>query len=122
MDIPNLHDGFFDGFRIKPNKVVQLFLRTSDEKTFAFILGGVRAMRISGVMNGNIILDVIVRSGQQITLADICEVYSLADAAPQAPALLAAAREQGLQLMELNPSYGAEGLLLFGSLELAADK
>jgi len=37
----------------------------------------------------------------------------------QASALLASAREQHLQLLELNPSYGAEGLILFEKWEIA---
>ncbi len=120
MDIPNFHDGFFDGFRIKADKAVHLFLRTSDQAAYTFVLSGVRAMKISGVMAGNILFDIVARGAEQMSTSDMREMYELASDASQAPALLASAREQHLQLLELNPSYGAEGLILFEKLEIAS--
>ncbi len=118
MDIPNFHDGFFDGLWINSDEVVELFLRTSDQKAFTLFLRGVRTLRISQVMLGNIILDIVVRSAQELTLADMQELYGLSDDSPQASTLLTSAREQGFQLLELNPSYGADGLVLFKKLEI----
>jgi hypothetical protein len=115
MDIPNFHDGF----RIKPDKAVHVFLRTSDQAVYTLILSGVRAMKISGVMKGNIILDIVARAAEEMSPADMEERYGLAKNVAQASALLASAREQHLQLLELNPSYGAEGLILFEKWEIA---
>src|ERR1700746_1326519 len=94
MDIPNFHDGFFDGFRITADKAVHLFLRTSDQAAYTLVLRGVREMEISGVMAGNIILDIAARGAEQISISDMREIYELASDASQAPALLASAREQ----------------------------
>ena len=79
MDVPNFHDGFFDGFRIKADKAVHLFLRTSDQAIYTLVLTGVRAMKISGVMAGNIILDIVVRGAEQMSTADMGEIYGLAE-------------------------------------------
>jgi len=122
MGIPNFHDGFFDGFRITADKAVHLFLRTSDQAAYTLVLTGVRAMRISGVMAGNIILDIVVRGAEQMSAADMGEIYGLPSDASQALASLASAREKHLQLLELNPSYGADGLILFEKLEIAPGK
>lgn len=46
MNIPNFHDGHFDGLRIRPSKLVNLFLRTIDGKSFILILQGVDAMKL----------------------------------------------------------------------------
>jgi len=118
MDVPNFHDGFFDGFRIRPDKAVHVFLRTSDQAVYTLILSGVRAMKISGVMKGNIILDIVARTAEEMSPADMEELYGLAKNVAQASALLVSAREQHLQLLELNPSYGAEGLILFEKWEI----
>jgi hypothetical protein len=120
IDIPNFHDGFFDGFWIKGNKAVHVFLRTSDQAAYTLILSGVRAMKISGVMAGNIIFDIIARTAENMSPGDMEEIYGLAKDVAQASALLASAREQHLQLLELNPSYGAEGLILFEKWKIAA--
>ena len=117
MNFPNFHDGFFDGFRVA-EKTAQLFLRTADQKLFTLVLQGVRALKLSGAREGNIILDLVIRDGDQMTLIDMQEVYGLAPDAPQADKSLKESREQGLQLLELNPSYGAEGLVLFETFEV----
>ena len=118
VDIPNFHDGFFDGFWID-GKTVHVFLRRSDQAPFTLVLSGVRALKISGVMAGNIILDIVVRGAKEMSTDDMREIYGMAENASQIPALLASAREQRLQLLELNPSYGAEGLILFEKLEIS---
>ena len=77
-DIPNVHDGFFDGFWIKGNKAVHVFLRTSDQVVYTLILNGVRAMKISGVIEGNIIFDILARTAEEMSPADMEELYGLA--------------------------------------------
>jgi hypothetical protein len=44
-------------------------------------------------------------------------LYSVDADAPQATDLLRAKREQGFQLLEINASYGARGLVLFQAFE-----
>lgn len=118
MEMPNFHDGHFDGLRIGPGKLVRLFLRTHDEKSYILVLQEVDALTLSEVKEGNIILDLALRSAGDLTHSDMAELYSVDVDAPMATDLLRAKREQGLQLLEINPSYGAKGLVLFQTFEL----
>jgi hypothetical protein len=38
MNIPNFHDGYFDGLPVGPNKLAHLFLRTQDGRAFTLAL------------------------------------------------------------------------------------
>ena len=118
MNIPNFHDGHFDGLRIGPNKLVNLFLKTQDGKSFTLALQGVDALTLSEVKQGNIILDLVFRSTGELTCSDMAELYSVDVDAPQTSELLRARREEGFQLLEINSSYGAQGLVLFQTFEL----
>ena len=120
MNIPNFHDGHFDGLRIGPSKVVNLFLRTQDGKSFILVLQDVDALTLSEIKQGNIIFDLVFRSTGELTRSDISELYSVDADAPQATDLLRAKREQGFQLLEINASYGARGLVLFKAFEMRA--
>lgn len=120
MQIPNFHDGFFEGLHIDDNKVIHFYVRTEEQKAFTLTLHGVAALRMSSVMAKNIILDIVVRSAEEITLADIRELYGLGSDAAQGQQLLNSARERELQLLELNPSYGADGLVMFERFEITA--
>ena len=77
MNLPSFHDGHFDGLRIGPNKMVNLFLRTQDGKSFAVILEEVDRLTLSEIKQGNIILDLVFRSAGELTRADMAELYSV---------------------------------------------
>jgi hypothetical protein len=117
MNIPNFHDGHFDGLRIGPGKLVHIFLRTRDEKSFILALQGVEALTLSGIKQGNIIYDLVFRGAHQLTCSDMEELYGLNASSPQAADLLKAKCEQGLRLLEINASYGAQGSVLFHDFE-----
>jgi len=74
MNIPNFHDGHFDGFRIGPNEKPHLFLRTPDGESFTLAFQGVDALTLSEIKQGNIIFDLVFRSGEELTSADIEEL------------------------------------------------
>ena len=118
MNFPNFHDGHFDGLRIGPNRLVKLFLRTKDGKSFILVLQEVDALTVSEIKQGNIIFDLVFRSTEELTPSDIADLYSVDVDAPQAADLLRAKREQGFQLLEINASYGAQGLVLFQTFEI----
>ena len=118
MNVPNFHDGHFDGLRIGPSKLVNLFLKTQDGKSFTLVLQEVDALTLSEVKQGNIIFDLVFRSTGELTRSDMAELYSVDADAPQATDLLKAQREQGFQLLEINASYGARGLVLFKVFEI----
>jgi hypothetical protein len=52
MNIPNFHDGYFDGLRIGPSKLVNIFLRTQDGQSFILILQEVDALTLSEIKQG----------------------------------------------------------------------
>jgi hypothetical protein len=118
MNIPNFHDGHFDGLRIGPNKELRLFLRTQEGNSFTLALRGVDALALSEVKQGNIVFDLVLRSGMQLTISDIEELFGVEADTPQAADLLKAKRGKELQLLELSASYGAHGLVLFQSVEI----
>ena len=118
MNIPNFHDGHFDGLRIGLSKLVNLFLRTQDGQSFTLVLQEVDALILSEIKEGNIIFDLVFRSTEELTRSDMAELYSVDVDAPQAADLLTARREQGFQLLEINASYGAQGLVLFRTFEI----
>jgi hypothetical protein len=118
MNFPNSHDGHFEGLRIGPGKLVNLFLRTQDGKSFILILQEVDALTLSEIKRGNIIFDLVFRNTGELTRSDIADLYSVDVDAPQATDLLRAKREQGFQLLEINASYGAQGLILFQTFEI----
>jgi hypothetical protein len=118
MQIPDFHDGHFDGICIGPNKRAQLFLRTLDERSFVLSLEGVRMLAFSDIKEGNIIFDLVFRNTAEITHSDIAELFGVGADTPQCATLMKAATERGLQLLEINPSYGAQGLALFQTWDL----
>jgi hypothetical protein len=120
MTTQNFHDGHFDGIRLESDKTVHIFLRAANKEPYILILKGVQAMTLSGVKNGNIILDLVFRSAREATSSDIQQLYDLGGNTEQATKLLQATQEKGLQILELNPSYGAEGIFLFDRFEIIA--
>jgi hypothetical protein len=118
MNIPNSHDGHFDGLWLQPNKTVYLFLRTSEQKPYTISLQGVQGMALSDVKAGNIIFDLGFRSARQLTLSDMATLYNLDEDSEQATKLLNSTRGMELQVLELNATYGAQGLFLFENFEI----
>jgi hypothetical protein len=118
MNIPDFHDGHFEGLRIGPSKLVKLFLRTQDGTSFTLILREVDALTLSEIKQGNIILDLVFRSTGELTPSDMAELFGVDVDAPQAANLLRTKRQQGFQILEVNASYGAQGLILFQASEI----
>jgi hypothetical protein len=118
METQSFREGYFDGFWIGPDKSMQFYLRTADQQSFALILEGVQALTLSGIKQGNIILDLIFRPTQEITQSDMEKLYGVGANTPQVMSLLRTATERKLQVLELSPSYGAQGLVLFQSWNL----
>ena len=73
-----------------------------------------------GSKKGNIILDLVCRSAREATPDDVQGLYDIGHNAELSSKMLNSLRtgEKELQILELNPSYGAEGLFLFGSSEI----
>ena len=78
---------------------------------------GVDALTLAEIKYGNIVFDLVLRSGLPLTAFDIEELFGIKPDVPQATDVLKAKSDAGLQLLEINSSYGAHGLALFQSME-----
>lgn len=118
--IPSFHDGSFDGVWIPGDNMAHLFLTTVDHERFTLVLDGVRAMHLENIREGNVVFDVILLDTGKLTESHIESLYELSNIARdgQIAALLAAARQESLRMLEMTTSYGAEGVILFKDIEL----
>ena len=104
------HDGEFEGLKID-GRSVEVFIRTESGERHVARLTDVAALTAEGFRAGNVILDVQVRSGNEITPEDVRRTYDLEAGEPseaQVKRVLASVKESGSQLFEIIPSYGGE--------------
>jgi hypothetical protein len=114
MTLPDLHDGFFDGLWLSADKRARFLVRTVARERSTIILTDVEALNICGLRAGNIIFDLVLIAPEKLTAKDIEQAYNLKSGeAEKAIQLLRKAQEQGLSGLEINPSYGAEGMAIF---------
>ncbi len=118
MNMPDLHDGYFEGLWIGPDKDVHIFLRELNGNRITLILREVNALSLSGIKEGNIIFDVVVRGPQDLTLDDIEHLHGVSKNSSKASDLLDLMVKRELKVLEINPSYGAQGLVSFRAFEL----
>ena len=115
--LPDMHDGFFDGLWTSENKSVHLFLRTETGERSTIVLKDVERMNVSNFKAGNIILDVVLVDSDVLTVEHIEQVYELSEP-EKVQQLLKKARERGLSSLEVNPSYGADCIVLFRTAQI----
>jgi hypothetical protein len=117
------HDGSFNGLRIRQN-TVDVFLSTDQKESFMLSAIHVAALRSDGLQAGNIIFDVECRSSEEITLADIRDVYRF-ETNPRdevhATNALEKARREELSLLAIGPTYGGDCLVLAKSFKLLTE-
>ena len=114
------HDGYLEGLWIY-DTIVHVFLRTLGKERFTAVAEGVVALGASGFRAGNLILQVALRGNDEIVFRDIAELYDLQDGSAgedQGMRLLGKARQEGLTLLAIDPSYGATCLVLAHSVDL----
>jgi hypothetical protein len=120
--LPDLHDGFFDGVWLSPNKGARLFVRTEAGKRLTIVLTGVEALSFSGIRAGNIVFDAVLVASDKLTLKHIEDAHSLKeDQVEMSHRLLSEAQERRLFGLEMNSSYGAEGTVLFRAVDIVAE-
>lgn len=113
------HDGFVDGFLIREPQVV-IFIRTEGNEEFALLADGVTRMRVDSLLQGNIILDIVMRQGQDVTRSDV-DIYGFAassDGEKLANDKLERLRRENRVALEINPSYGCECFLIAQAVTL----
>ena len=120
--LPDLHDGFFDGVWLSADKSAHFFVRTEAGERSTIILTDVEALNICGLRAGNIIFDLVLIAPDKLDVKDIEQAYDLKNGdAEKAQQLLAKAQARGLSGLEINPSYGAEGMVLFLAVATVAE-
>jgi len=111
--LPNLHDGFFDGVWLSPDKQARFFVRTVKGERSTIILTDVKALNICGLRAGNIIFDLVLIAPNKLTVKEIEQAYDLESGeVEKAAQQLGRVQEQGLSGLEINSSYGAEGIVI----------
>jgi hypothetical protein len=116
-DLPDMHDGFFDGLWTSENKSAYLFLRTYTGERSTLVLKDVERIDVSNFKAGNIILDVVSVDPGELTLEHIQRLYGFSDS-EKAQQFLKKAQERGLRVLEVNPSYGADCTAAFRTAEI----
>lgn len=118
------HDGFLEGLHIdKDEKFVRVYLCSLEGQRTIVSLSGVVVLKAGGFREGNTIFDVVIRDADEITLADITELYELVpDKEPHAwqHKLMEKVKEKELRILEVNPSYGGSCLVLAQGIEFMA--
>jgi hypothetical protein len=113
------HDGFVDGFLIREPQII-VFIRTDDNEAFALVADGVTRMRVDGLREGNIIFDIVIRQGEDLTRSDV-DIYGFAansDGERRATETLQQLRTEDRVALEINPSYGCECFLIAQAVTL----
>lgn len=118
------HDGFLDGIWFDGERV-HVCLSTLKKAPFTLVAGGVAALSSGGFRKGNLIFEVLVKTQEEITLSDVATIYELREGdagRDQGDKLLKNAHDQKLEILEINPSYGASCLILAESFDLLTRK
>jgi hypothetical protein len=110
------HDGSLNGLLVS-GSCVHLFLSTEDHKSFVLEIQGVLSLKADGFREGSSIFDVLVREGDEVSSKDIFELFGFTDR-DKARTKFESLRKAKPIVVEVNPSYGAECLILATSVEL----
>ena len=119
--LPDIHDGYFDGLCVSSQKSVHLFLRTDRGERSTIVLKGVEAMNLSNFLPGNIIFDIVVAGSEKLTIGDIEQLYQHEPTQAQTEQLFRKVQQQGLSILYITPSYGAQCAVLFQAAEISPD-
>jgi hypothetical protein len=117
------HDGYLEGLWTPEGGIAHVFIATDasvEKKQFTAVMSGVVMLRAGEFREGNIILEVLVRDHDEITVQDIGRLYELAPGhTPEdwEHQLLERARNERMIILEINPSYGASCLVLGRTVE-----
>jgi hypothetical protein len=113
------HDGFVDGLLIREQQAI-IFIRTEGNEAFALVADDVTRMRVDCLLHGNIIFDIVMRQGPELTRGDV-DVYGFT-ANPSGEELAAGTLErlrmENRVALEINPSYGCECFLIAQAVTL----
>lgn len=108
---PCLHDGFLTKIEILDDNEARLTVREETGGKFELILSGLVRLKASEFCEGNLILDVILHTGETCDAVLLGELYRVMSG--QAfDSILRKVRERELSILEIQPSYGCTLLAL----------
>ena len=117
-DFSEFHDAQFMGIRIIENEVIELeFLKVNGERTI-LTLHGVTRMRAQDFREGNVVLDVHLSKVSRTARPLVEDLLGADD--PTVSKVLDHAIQDGLLILEVNPSYGCSLLALCSRVETGA--
>ena len=114
--LSEFHDGSVDGVLLDGTNAF-LFLSTWNKDRVVMELHDLRSLRMDDFRQGNILFDVRVREGNEITQDDSEHLFGFSDEA-KAAKKLAEVHEEKLVVVEMNPSYGASFLAIAKSFKM----
>ncbi len=104
---------------LQRTKACTCFVGPANGERSTIVLNEVERLNTLNFMAGNIILDVVLVERDKLTIAHIDQIYQLQPTqAELAQQLLGKAQQRGLLALEINPSYGAECVVLFRAAEV----
>ena len=106
---PRVHDGMLLGMLIDEEGRIDLVLKDPDGQRWIFRLEGVLVFEASDFLEGNIILDVTIISGDNSRFEHLSSLSKSAYrpySCDQVSALHEQILRENLTIVELNPSYG----------------
>lgn len=119
--LPDVHDGFFEGLFVSESKSAHLFFRSHDGTRSTLVLSGVESLDVSDFKAGNIVFDLVLTGSGEVTVEQIEHLYGLSNA-EKVGRILKRTQENGLRVVEVNPSYGAKCTVLFQSLDVLSGR
>jgi hypothetical protein len=119
---PDVHDGLLVGLIMLPGKRVVLAITDVRKAVHCIQLTGIAGMRVDGLREGNIILDVTVQTGTAVRPEDVARGLGIEGNAAYEQHLSQTMKRfsaKELLLVQLNPSYGAELTCICAGIDLA---
>ena len=118
LDLPNLHDGFFDGVWLSERDSARLFFRTEQGQRLTIALEGLDSMKVTNLWAGNIIFEVVYVRPEQLKAEHVRDALYDGAQAEIVENLLIKAKKSGLSALQVTPSYGAECTFVFKEASL----
>jgi hypothetical protein len=111
VPIPSFHDGNFVGMLLLAEKQCALFISDVVGAMHNLTLSGIEGFRADNFLEGNIVLDVTVRTEAEVSKEDVLFALSLDDDhvghyRASADAMLERVRRGELHLVQVYASYG----------------
>lgn len=119
LNLSEMHDGYFDGLWNCGDGDLHLFFRNNSGDRGTLVLRLVAAANVVGFRQGNVIFDIEVIPTDKLTASNISDAYGLVpEDESQSEKLLDRAKSQGLSVLNVNPSYGAQCTFLYRFAEM----